>query len=138
MSRCRRVAETMNKMGFFVLLAAITLSGCRATWQYPDRVIASLNIRSGDHVADIGAGDGKAGIKAQSVAVRRFGGPDRLPLAGDESATWSPARPDLQTCGRVSPVRCGGPLGRCEWEAGLLVSFITIRQYDVCRLTSAV
>ena len=48
----------MNKMGSFVLVAVITLSGCRATWQYPDRVIASLNIRSGDHVADIGAGDG--------------------------------------------------------------------------------
>ena len=30
----------------------------RAGWQLPDRVIASLAIRPGDHVADIGAGDG--------------------------------------------------------------------------------
>jgi ubiquinone/menaquinone biosynthesis C-methylase UbiE len=30
----------------------------RAGWQHPDRVIESLEIRAGDHVADIGAGEG--------------------------------------------------------------------------------
>ncbi len=30
----------------------------RATWQLPDRVIASLGLKPGDRVADIGAGDG--------------------------------------------------------------------------------
>jgi ubiquinone/menaquinone biosynthesis C-methylase UbiE len=36
----------------------VTRIASRAGWQLPDRVIASLNIASGDQVADIGAGDG--------------------------------------------------------------------------------
>jgi arsenite methyltransferase len=35
-----------------------TKVGSRASWQLPDRVIASLDLRPGDTVADIGAGDG--------------------------------------------------------------------------------
>jgi len=36
----------------------ITRIASRAGWQLPDRVVESLNIAPGDHVADIGAGDG--------------------------------------------------------------------------------
>ena len=43
------------KLAIFLV---VLLSGCRAGWQHPDRVIASLRISPGDHVADIGAGDG--------------------------------------------------------------------------------
>jgi ubiquinone/menaquinone biosynthesis C-methylase UbiE len=35
-----------------------TKIGSRAWWQLPDRVIASLDVKPGDTVADIGAGDG--------------------------------------------------------------------------------
>ena len=42
----------------FWILPALLLSGCRASWQQPHRVITSLNLKAGDHVADIGAGDG--------------------------------------------------------------------------------
>ncbi len=36
----------------------LTRISSRAGWQLPTRVMESLNIESGDHVADIGAGDG--------------------------------------------------------------------------------
>ena len=36
----------------------LTRISSRAGWQLPARVMESLNIESGDHVADIGAGDG--------------------------------------------------------------------------------
>lgn len=42
----------------FWILPVLLLSGCRASWQQPDRVITSLNLKAGDHVADIGAGNG--------------------------------------------------------------------------------
>jgi ubiquinone/menaquinone biosynthesis C-methylase UbiE len=45
------VAPDLTKMDYGSLFS-------RAAWQLPDRVIESLEIRPGDRVADIGAGDG--------------------------------------------------------------------------------
>src|SRR5688572_7350174 len=54
----------------FVLVAFLALAGCTALkqcayegigrddWQKPDEVIRSLDIRPGDHVADVGSGSG--------------------------------------------------------------------------------
>ncbi len=41
-------------------LAKLDLAGIprRAAWQQPDRVVAALAVEPGDHVADVGAGDG--------------------------------------------------------------------------------
>lgn len=36
----------------------LCLPGCRSVWQHPDRVVESLALQPGDHVADIGAGHG--------------------------------------------------------------------------------
>lgn len=41
-----------------LIIVALCLSGCRASWQKPDRVVESLCLKPGDNVADIGAGDG--------------------------------------------------------------------------------
>ena len=48
----------MRKTSLLIIVVALCLSGCRASWQHPDRVITSLCLKPGDHVADIGAGDG--------------------------------------------------------------------------------
>ncbi len=48
----------MRRTGQLIIIVALCLSGCRASWQHPDRVITSLGLKQGDHVADIGAGDG--------------------------------------------------------------------------------
>ncbi len=61
----------MRRSTFPLLLAAICLVACngvdkidysqlprRASWQHPEKVIRSLDIKPGDHVADIGAGEG--------------------------------------------------------------------------------
>ncbi|MFQ5904191.1 MAG: class I SAM-dependent methyltransferase [Candidatus Binatia bacterium] len=54
----------------FVLLAVVLFAGCttlkrcayegigRDKWQHPERVVRSLGIRPGDHVADLGSGGG--------------------------------------------------------------------------------
>jgi len=60
-----------NRPGRLALaVAVVCLVGCaqlkqcayeginRDQWQQPDRIIAALNIRPGDHVADLGAGGG--------------------------------------------------------------------------------
>ncbi len=48
----------MRKTARLIIVVALCLSGCRASWQHPDRVMTSLCLKPGDHVADIGAGDG--------------------------------------------------------------------------------
>ncbi len=61
----------MKKTILLICFCTLALSGCsglskldyfklyqRAGWQLPDQVIQSLNIQPGDHVADIGAGEG--------------------------------------------------------------------------------
>ena len=60
----------MNRRFIAVLLVSVT-AGCagtskldlsqvgrRAAWQHPDEVVHALGVRPGDHVADLGAGDG--------------------------------------------------------------------------------
>lgn len=41
-----------------LILLTLCLTGCRAHWQQPDRVMTALHIKPGDRVADIGAGQG--------------------------------------------------------------------------------
>ena len=48
----------MRKTALLIIAVALCQLGCRASWQHPDRVITSLCLKPGDHVADIGAGDG--------------------------------------------------------------------------------
>lgn len=60
----------MNALTALAWVATITLSGCagvskldftrlgRDTWQRPEEVIEALDLRPGDRVADLGAGDG--------------------------------------------------------------------------------
>jgi hypothetical protein len=61
----------MTRISLPLILAGVCLIGCsgvdkidysglpwRASWQQPERVVRSLNIEPGDHVADIGAGEG--------------------------------------------------------------------------------
>jgi cyclopropane fatty-acyl-phospholipid synthase-like methyltransferase len=61
----------MKRMNLAPVLAALALVGCggvskldytkiytRAGWQHPERVVESLDLKPGDRVADLGAGDG--------------------------------------------------------------------------------
>lgn len=50
--------EPMWRMMVPAIVLTLWVTGCRAAWQKPDRVLASLSIEAGDRVADIGAGRG--------------------------------------------------------------------------------
>ncbi|MFQ5443449.1 MAG: class I SAM-dependent methyltransferase [Nitrospinales bacterium] len=68
----RNVARSnaIHPLVFLLLLILLLLNGCntikrsayegfeRDSWQYPDRVIQTLGIQSGDVIADLGAGSG--------------------------------------------------------------------------------
>ena len=74
------VTKLMKKTILSICFLTFTLTGCsgvskldywhlyqRAGWQHPDRVIESLNLSPGDHVADIGAGGGYFTFKLSGV-----------------------------------------------------------------------
>lgn len=61
---------TVRRHNFYYCLVVLLLSGCAALkqcayegvnrdrWQQPDKVVAALGLKSGDRVADLGAGSG--------------------------------------------------------------------------------
>jgi cyclopropane fatty-acyl-phospholipid synthase-like methyltransferase len=61
----------MSRSVLSLFFVAVCLIGCngfdeidysrlpgRASWQHPEEVIRSLGLKPGDHVADVGAGEG--------------------------------------------------------------------------------
>jgi arsenite methyltransferase len=64
------MATTIRRKTYYIILIGLLFAGCaglkqcayrgvnRDQWQQPDKVIAALQIRSGDHIADLGAGGG--------------------------------------------------------------------------------
>lgn len=64
------MATTIRRTSYYIFLAGLLFTGCaglkqcayrgvnRDQWQQPEKVIAALQIRPGDHIADLGAGGG--------------------------------------------------------------------------------
>ena len=64
------MAKNIRRISNYIFLASLLFAGCaglkqcayrgvnRDPWQQPEKVIAALQIRPGDHVADLGAGGG--------------------------------------------------------------------------------
>jgi ubiquinone/menaquinone biosynthesis C-methylase UbiE len=63
-------AKSLSRLALLVALLGLLTAGCttlklvayegfgRNRWQQPDRVVSSLGIRPGDHIADLGSGGG--------------------------------------------------------------------------------
>ena len=64
------MAKTIRRYRYYIFLAGLLFAGCaglkqcayrgnnRDQWQQPEKVIAALQIRPGDQIADLGAGGG--------------------------------------------------------------------------------
>ena len=73
------MAKNIRRTSNYIFLAGLLFAGCaglkqcayrgvnRDQWQQPEKVIAALQIRPGDHVADLGAGGGYFTFKLASA-----------------------------------------------------------------------
>ncbi|MSP38124.1 MAG: methyltransferase domain-containing protein [Deltaproteobacteria bacterium] len=76
------MATTIQRKTLYVIVIALLLAGCaslkqcayrgvnRDQWQQPEKVIAALQIRPGDQIADLGAGGGYFTFKLANAAGR--------------------------------------------------------------------
>jgi ubiquinone/menaquinone biosynthesis C-methylase UbiE len=74
------MAKTIRRNSYYIFLAGLLFAGCaglkqcayrgvnRDQWQQPDKVIAALQIRPGDQIADLGAGGGYFTFKLANAA----------------------------------------------------------------------
>ena len=73
------MTKTIRRYRYYIFLAGLLFAGCaglkqcayrginRDQWQQPEKVIAALKIRPGDHIADLGAGGGYFTFKLASA-----------------------------------------------------------------------